>query len=645
MKGRIDIFHILLLLIPCAMFFPELIGYSQFAGWDVTRLNLPLKWYDVEMVRDGHFPIWNHYMYTGMPQFAESESGLLYPGNWLMHLPGNFFYWANLTYIIHFILAGQFMYLWLRGRGTNQIGAFFGAVMFQTAPFLLFHITSMALLQSVVWFPLFLWLCDRMIENPGEKLAMKSLGIIAIVAGFVFLAGNAQIFFYMFVLVIFYLAGHVFSENPSRINRLKKSAAIIGSFIGGTMVIGAPLLFAVLGYLPETARAGISNSFYYLGTWLNPLRLGSAYYFPSYGEPTEVVHWGSSLIYVGLLCSVLATLRIFTIRKNWKADAPLIIMGLAALILAFAMYNPLWHLLIKLPLLDKFRYIGRFAIGVVVVLSALGASHLSSLTDTENPIKINWRHFSWISGILMFLLVIFLLTIDNSRAIRWGGTIFLIDMVIALMVIGGLARPEFPVMTKLTLGLYIFFHLFIMFPVGRLATMPMEKYSRITNEFFSHITRDDNVPPRLLVTEAKLFDEIDILDFNMFTPQDHLPDLCSGNTPIMFGVQTMDPYTPLPPAQWNEAIRGEIIPAFKSSAETGILDDETAFRLEQYGIDYVVTGEYINEIPNYEEMDVDLTGAFGEGRKLFKWSGNDPLERTDMHGNTGSSYNFKGNDS
>src|SRR3972149_6236165 len=153
MLKRFDIYRLLLFAIPCALFFPELIGYSQFAGWDITRLNLPLKWFDVQSIRGGALPLWNPYLYAGMPQLAESESGLFYPGNWLLYLPGNFFYWANITYIFHFVLAGIFADLWLRGRGINRLGSFFGSVLFQTAPFMVFHISSMALFQAAVWFP------------------------------------------------------------------------------------------------------------------------------------------------------------------------------------------------------------------------------------------------------------------------------------------------------------------------------------------------------------------------------------------------------------------------------------------------------------------------------------------------------------
>ena len=89
--GRFDTFRILLVLIPCLLFIYELVGYSRFAGWDVSRLNLPLKWFDAHSLIAGAMPLWNYYLYGGMPQLAESESGLFYPGNFLLISPRRFF--------------------------------------------------------------------------------------------------------------------------------------------------------------------------------------------------------------------------------------------------------------------------------------------------------------------------------------------------------------------------------------------------------------------------------------------------------------------------------------------------------------------------------------------------------------------------
>ena len=214
-KRKIDGFRLSLVLIPCVLFIFELLGVSRFAGWDVTRLNLPLKWFDVQAIRAGEIPLWNHYLYAGMPHLAESESGLFYPGNFLLHLPGDFFYLANLTYILHFILAGLFADLWLRGRGVNRAVAFFGAVLFQTAPFLLFHITSMALLQSIVWFPLILWLADRIIDSPDFRRVRLYSGLLVLMGGLLMVVGNGQMAFYQGLLLVFYLFGHVISSGEN----------------------------------------------------------------------------------------------------------------------------------------------------------------------------------------------------------------------------------------------------------------------------------------------------------------------------------------------------------------------------------------------------------------------------------------------
>lgn len=616
-----DFYRLILVLLPCLIFITELIGVEQFAGWDVTRLNLPLKWYDVQSVREGTLPLWNHFLYTGMPQLAESESGLFYIGNILLDFPGNFFVLAGLTYIIHFIMAGLFMDLWLRGRGIKPLFSFIGAVLFQTAPFLMFHISSMALLQSVVWFPLLLWLADRLLNETDLRTKWFYGAWIAVLGGILVTIGSGQMAFYQGLLLIFYLAGFVLSEKANVTSKLVNSIGVILSLVIGAVFLGAVVWIPTQEFSAATVRELVNNEFFKLGSnWLSPLKLATAFYFPAYGKQTEVIGWVSSLFYVGLLPSILAILRLTGIRINWKKDAPLIFMGGLALFLAFGMLNPANHLLVKLPVYSLFRYQGRLAIGILVALIALSAHYLSSLNDAReaeaSPVSGTIHKKPMITSIVIVLiiLIIFLLTAVRSNAILIGGIVLIVDALLSWWVISSINRR----LKKTTTSLYSYlvFHLIVIFPVTLLFTVNTGKFNE-TMKFFDHIQREDGQPARLLAVDVGYFSERDLFEMS---PRTNFPNMCAGNTSVFYGVQTMDPFTPLRPIEWDRIIRGEILKGFIESGESGRgLGLETALKLEFLGVDYIVTSGGVTEIPGYSlDDDIDLSISWGDGARLFK---------------------------
>ena len=675
-RYRFDIFKFLLILIPCLYFLPELTGQSYFAGWDITRLNLPLKWFDVQSLRHGALPLWNPYLYAGMPQLAESESGFFYPGNILMHLPGDFFYLANLTYILHFILAGLFMDLWLRGRGIEPKISFFGAVLYQTAPFLVFHITSMALFQSIVWFPLLLWLADRYIDTPDCRVRRLIFGWLFILGGMLVFVGSAQMAFYQGFLLFWYLIGTIAADRSKEALRPLKALGIIASLILGAVLIGAIIWIPAMEFARTTVREASGKAFYFLGSnWLTPVRLASLFYFPAYAKQTDVVGWASSLIYIGLLPTIAAMLRLAGIKVNWKKDAPLIVMGAVALILAFGMRNPVNHILIKFPPFEMFRYQGRFALGVIVALIPLACSWMS---ENMNGVNFSRTRLKWVIGIVFALFAVFILTTLRAKPVLIGGIILVIDILLSWYGISALMRyslryptlqrgsvqskngptinrptinggvptgesipPRYPTLQRGSvqskyrptinrptinggvpgtfpnwIALYLIFHLVIVFPVGRLATMKAGNFNEAM-KFFETIRRDDGVEPRLLVTGVGKFADRDLLEFNHWEPQDHLPNLCAGNTGAMYGVQVMDPYTPLRPLVWDRLIRETISKEFENATDGTPLDNRTALFLEFLGIDAVVTTSNINEIRGYHLVQTGLEPAFGSDARLF----------------------------
>jgi hypothetical protein len=647
----LDPYRLILALIPCALFFYELLGISYFAGWDITRLNLPLKWFDVQSIRAGAMPLWNPYLYAGMPQLAESESGLFYPGNWLLHLPGDFFYWANITIIIHLIMGGLFFDLWLRGRAVDKRASFIASALFQTSPCLIFHISSMAMMQAMVWFGLVLWISDRLMEAKNRREIFRLSLLSSLLWGMLLLVGNVQIVFYMGLLTGFYLLGYVFSAREKIAPRLYRALGyLLWAAFSGVM-ISAIVLVPASEFVKGTVRESAGPGFYNLGTWLTPSRLASAFYFPAFSRQPEWVNWASSVIYVGLLPSILMLLRLMGIKTNWRKDAPLILMFGSALFLAFGMNNPVNHLLVKFAPFSMFRYQGRMALGVIFGLLGLASTLISSLNtspalstsslgrdeggassgaskrttpalNTSPPLGgdsgggINSRQIRYALLVIFLSLFFFIINAHRSKGIMLGAIVLFADIALTWWAVARLSRGGLRSGFPLWAIVYVAFHVALIFPVGRLATMYTGKFYDAF-AFLDGLKRLDGLPARLLVIDVGEASDRDILEFNKFTPQESLPNLLAGNAPIFRGVATMDPYTPLRPKIWDSRVRGDLKRFFEESNSAGTLNQAGAWILRGLGVDYVITSGGVHQIPGYMWMEADISAIFGSNAVIL----------------------------
>ncbi len=131
-------------------------GVTPFWG-DLTYLQHPWRAFDAETLQAGRLPLWNPYLYFGMPAAATMQDSLFYPGT----LP--FFFWGFATalaayHLVHYWLCAALGYLWLRSwrlsRGAATAGAVglsWGGVMLSRMPFLN-HLAVLALAPAFFLF-------------------------------------------------------------------------------------------------------------------------------------------------------------------------------------------------------------------------------------------------------------------------------------------------------------------------------------------------------------------------------------------------------------------------------------------------------------------------------------------------------------
>lgn len=145
-----------------------LFGWLQATGravfWgDLTYIHHPWRTLIAQQLAEGKAPLWDPYLYLGMPLAGEMQSAAWYPGT----LPFFLFPFdsaLNLFLAVHYGLASFLAFLWLRRGGASPAAALGGAatyaatgVLASRVPFLN-HLSTLALVPALLLFAERPWL-------------------------------------------------------------------------------------------------------------------------------------------------------------------------------------------------------------------------------------------------------------------------------------------------------------------------------------------------------------------------------------------------------------------------------------------------------------------------------------------------------
>ncbi len=153
--SRAAIFFAVVCLAPFLFHFMR--GLSPFWG-DLTYLQHPWRVFDSQKLMTGRLPLWNPYLYFGMPQMAAMQDGLFYPASILFDLfrfPNGLFFF----HVFHYWLACFLCYLWIRSLGFSHASGLSAGLIWGLSGIALSREPFLNHLSSLSMFPaLFLFL-------------------------------------------------------------------------------------------------------------------------------------------------------------------------------------------------------------------------------------------------------------------------------------------------------------------------------------------------------------------------------------------------------------------------------------------------------------------------------------------------------
>ena len=127
-------------------------------GGDAFAYFYPYRAYAAEAVRNGQLPLWNPYLFMGVPFVANPQAAVFYPLNlalcWLS--APKLLAWSI---VIHVSLAAAFSYAYARhSLRLSRLPAFLAASVFAFGGFLSGQAEHINQLNVSAWFPLLLYL-------------------------------------------------------------------------------------------------------------------------------------------------------------------------------------------------------------------------------------------------------------------------------------------------------------------------------------------------------------------------------------------------------------------------------------------------------------------------------------------------------
>jgi hypothetical protein len=326
----------------------------------------------------GHIPLWNPEIFGGIPFVAGMHGDVLYPTAWLrLVLPTHVA--MNLGFVVHYILAGLFTYLFLRRWRVSWTGAVVGGLAYQMAGVIGSYVSPghdgklfvTAMLPLAV-LALTLGIRDRRLEG---------FAILAVAVGLMMLSPHPQMAQYALLAAGIFALYLVFSEGS--VKSMKERVTALGLAVAGVVVgvgISAAQYLPFYEYIPYSPRdASVLKDFAWSAAYAIPWAHVPEFVIPRFtGETFTGTYWGPNGLklhseYLGLLAVVLAAFGAADRDRRrmvvWLGAIALLFL-LVALGGATPFYRLWWEVV---PFASSMRAPGMALFVVAFVVSVLAA--------------------------------------------------------------------------------------------------------------------------------------------------------------------------------------------------------------------------------------------------------------------------------
>ncbi|PJE70020.1 hypothetical protein COU97_02035 [Candidatus Shapirobacteria bacterium CG10_big_fil_rev_8_21_14_0_10_48_15] len=369
-------------------------------GFDNLRSFFPYRKFTLDQLKLGQWPLWNPYNFSGNIHLATYQAAVFYPLNLLYFVLPLIDAWSWLV-ILQPILAGFFMFLFLRKINLSSRAAFFGALTLAFSGWMLaWSEESLVIEHTALWLPLILYALEKLMAkvSPGRVALLVGATVAMILAGFL------QLTIYVLLTVFAWI---IFRVRQGKLNDLKSKLALGLSFLVSLLITSAHLWPAIEAYFNSSRRL-VDVKFLFDQYLMPPWHLITFLAPDFWGNPGVFNYfqggfYHEKVIYLGIPALLLALFALLSKRRSQELNFlkwfSLITLALGFVPLGWLLYFS--HLpLVSTMMPARIFFLATFGF---CALAAFGWDFYSQ----QNFAEQRWKSLFFASGSIFLLLWLF----------------------------------------------------------------------------------------------------------------------------------------------------------------------------------------------------------------------------------------------
>ncbi len=346
----------------CLVFWKILFLKETFIKGDYLQQFYPWLEAYARSIKNFELPLWIKEVQCGFPLVAEGQIGAFYPLNLGMFFLLPFRMAYNYSFLVHFVLAGVFTYLYARKIGADIWGGALAAILLCFGSAYAGCFVHIATLKCLTWFPLVLFLYEERVE----RKAKGPLFLAAMAVGMQLLSGSFQMAFYSIICYLLYFFYRNRLENRN-----------LADFIIDASVVFIPAIalsvpqVVLTGQMAACSNRSFNTADFALWNSFSPLSL-----FGLFVPYIGMMFSKSNVVFISVTGLFFAVYGAYPVKEE-KAGRALAGLFLFSVFLAMGKFNPAYAAAVKAAKFYAFRAPSRliyFAAFSAAVLAGVGFS-------------------------------------------------------------------------------------------------------------------------------------------------------------------------------------------------------------------------------------------------------------------------------
>ncbi len=293
---------------------PSGVPFKNFLITDPIRQQIPWRKLVIDDLKNGTFPLWNPYNFSGTSLLANIQAGVWYPMNIVFLFMPFSVAWTILI-LIQPYLAALFLYLYLRNNKILPAVSAFAGVVWAFCGFNIAWLTWGTIVQTALWVPLILLSIDKILGSNNKKAKILWTALFSTSTAFALFAGHLQVALYIFV----FAGAYGFFEIWNMTKRRNLGWLVVA--VAAAVAVSSVQWIPTMRLIYHSSRI-IDVSAWLKDGWFLPWQNLIQFIAPDFfGNPatlnyTGIWNYGEFIGYIGILPLLLALYAIVTRRDR-----------------------------------------------------------------------------------------------------------------------------------------------------------------------------------------------------------------------------------------------------------------------------------------------------------------------------------------